>query len=45
MTACTQCGLFINTETALLGASPDYLLHDPDEEMPLGLSAHHLRKT
>ena len=34
--ACTQCGLFINTETPWLGASPDCLLHDPDEEMPLG---------
>ena len=37
VTACTQCGLFINTETPWLGASPDCLLHDPDEEMPLGL--------
>ena len=35
--ACTQCGLFINTETPWLGASPDCLVHDPDEEMPLGL--------
>ena len=37
VTACTQCRLFINTETPWLGASPDCLLHDPDEEMPLGL--------
>ena len=35
VTACTQCGLFINTETPWLGARPDCLLHDPDEEMPL----------
>ena len=37
VTACTQCGLFINTETPWLGASPDCLLHGPNEEMPLGL--------
>ena len=37
VTACTQCGLFINTETPWLGASPDCLLYDPDEELPLAL--------
>ena len=36
VTACTQCGLFINTEAPWLVASPDCLLHDPDEEIPLG---------
>jgi hypothetical protein len=37
VTACTQCELFINTKSPWLGASPDCLLHDPNEEMSFGL--------